>query len=896
MNSAAKLRTRGIAALGATALIATAFGPAAMAFDSPPGDSTTADHAGIASVGLIDADRAKPGTQGAAAVRAGVNNQAIGDVRFVFPGTWQANDTLTFTLGATSGAPTFSSLPTVNIDEKAYAASTHINVTSTTKGGSVETGDEQAYDGDGSPVAPKFTTRLSAAGEVEVTFTNSSATNAKDAKFIGAINGAQINVPAAGVSGDVSLQMAGTGLTIGNTTADRDTTYPATIVAGALTVENGGVLADGTDQYVGPITVTGAAGAATVTIDNGTFKSGGTARAYNQAGTDLGPVATTGTGATLTYTAPANTARVVITNATVNLPEGKTSITYSLTQVAGVAVTTTGTIPGTPGATDSQTDIQKADVAGLVVTYRVSAATDARIAGTDRYETAARIAASALGGSPQTPKGKVDNVVIASGENYADALSAGYLAATQKASLILTQKGELSLAAQNFLRTYGAKKVFIVGGPAAVSPAVEAKLRELPAYDVRVATDSNSTTEEITYTQNMGTATIKEASQVDKTAEFDPTSAAKQPQVGYQGPVSLTVDRSGTNVTITNPDLGTHGFAATMNPASPDKDDAFTLILTRQGKSFELAVPANVTSSANQAVTFNASYSTQTVKKPTTGSNDTPATVTGENRAVVATSSNLEVVRLQGENRFVTNRNVNEYALRNSSEAIGSTTPEYGKAKRRTGIIVNGLTPWDALTSGVLVGSTDTSGGGTPNANNRPKPIILTMGAALEGQAKGQLSSLNVQHAILVGGTAVLPEGLVKELSDRDVTSARLAGANRWETAKAVGDFVFRSSTGSTRNVNPGFGFANNSPYLANGGVVNGVPNQNKWADALAVGPAASKFSRVITLTDSANLPEATKALYQAHANQFMSVIPVGGTEVVSNAVVAAANALAHAR
>lgn len=673
-------------------------------------------------------------------------------------------------------------------------------------------------------------------------------------------------------------------------------TYPATVLPGTLTVENGGVLADGTDQYVGPITVAGGAGVGKVTINNGTFKTGGTARAFNQAGTDLGPVSVTvdtSDDKSLDFTAPTNTVRLVITNAVVNLPSSATSITYSLAAVGGSGpITSTGTLGS--GNTRTQTDIQRADVAGLVVTYRTSAATDSRIAGVDRYETAARLAAAALGGSPQTPKGKVDNVVIASGENYADALSAGYLAATQKASLILTQRGELSLAAQSFLRNYGAKRVIIVGGPAAVSPAVEAKLRELPAYDVRVATTSDSVTEETTYTQNLGTATISENAQADKTADFDPKSAKEQPQAGYQGAEEVTVTRS-ANPAVVNVATGSTGFVASTSPASPAQNAGFTLILTRQGKSFEVDVPANVTAATNQKITFNATYSTQTVKKPTTGSG-TADTVTGDDRAVVATTSNLQVVRLQGENRFVTNRNVNEWALRNSTTSIGSTQPVSGQASKRTAIVVNGLTPWDALTSGVLVGSTDTSGGGSPVAANRPKPVILTMGNSLEGQAKGQLSSLDVQHAILVGGGAVLPEGIEAELKERGVSSARLAGANRWETAKAVGDFVFRSDAGSTKNTNPGFGFGANSPYLANGGVVKGVPDSIKWADALAVGPVASKFSRVITLTDSANLPDATKAFFQANANRLKSVIPVGGVNVVSNQVVAAANALAHAR
>lgn len=57
-----------------------------------------------------------------------------------------------------------------------------------------------------------------------------------------------------------------------------------------------------------------------------------------------------------------------------------------------------------------------------------------RISGMDRYETAIEISKK---------KSKTDSVVIASGENYSDALSGGNLAAILDGTVLLTKKSEI---------------------------------------------------------------------------------------------------------------------------------------------------------------------------------------------------------------------------------------------------------------------------------------------------------------------------------------------------------------------------------------------------------------------------------------------------------------------
>lgn len=106
----------------------------------------------------------------------------------------------------------------------------------------------------------------------------------------------------------------------------------------------------------------------------------------------------------------------------------------------------------------------------------------ARIGGNNRYETAAKIAERWAFGDKSNTHGKVRNAIIASGENFPDALSASYLSQRMGAPILLTQRGSLPADTIEALRDRQVDKVFIVGGAAAVSKDVEAKLAELNTY------------------------------------------------------------------------------------------------------------------------------------------------------------------------------------------------------------------------------------------------------------------------------------------------------------------------------------------------------------------------------------------------------------------------------
>ncbi|EFL53270.1 cell wall-binding repeat-containing protein [Finegoldia magna] len=103
-------------------------------------------------------------------------------------------------------------------------------------------------------------------------------------------------------------------------------------------------------------------------------------------------------------------------------------------------------------------------VAAMIVPAGVSNADKqqvTRISGKDRITTSVEISKSAYTTS--------ENVVLASGFNFADALSAGQLASALNAPLLLSSQYKLDSQTKNEINRLKAKKVFVVGGDNAIS-------------------------------------------------------------------------------------------------------------------------------------------------------------------------------------------------------------------------------------------------------------------------------------------------------------------------------------------------------------------------------------------------------------------------------------------
>lgn len=104
-----------------------------------------------------------------------------------------------------------------------------------------------------------------------------------------------------------------------------------------------------------------------------------------------------------------------------------------------------------------------------------------RIAGKDRYETSAFIAARSSGGMA------VEHVVLATGQDFPDALAGSPLASMYAAPILLTKQNALPEITKSALQVLNTKSVTILGGTGAVSKQAEKSLKQMGIQVDRIA-------------------------------------------------------------------------------------------------------------------------------------------------------------------------------------------------------------------------------------------------------------------------------------------------------------------------------------------------------------------------------------------------------------------------
>lgn len=105
-----------------------------------------------------------------------------------------------------------------------------------------------------------------------------------------------------------------------------------------------------------------------------------------------------------------------------------------------------------------------------------------RLAGTDRYETAANVASEF---------GQVDRVYLASGLEGYDALSGAPAAILDGAPVLLTTPGQVPQATQNALEELQPQEVVVVGGPEAIADDVLDQVEERTGAEVTRVSGEN---------------------------------------------------------------------------------------------------------------------------------------------------------------------------------------------------------------------------------------------------------------------------------------------------------------------------------------------------------------------------------------------------------------------
>nr|WP_231784148.1 cell wall-binding repeat-containing protein [Lentibacillus sp. JNUCC-1] len=122
-------------------------------------------------------------------------------------------------------------------------------------------------------------------------------------------------------------------------------------------------------------------------------------------------------------------------------------------------------------------DLELTDLAGHVTTeevtvYRAESGEDrvSRVSGESRYDTAVEVSKEGWD--------KADAVVLARGDDYADALAGVPLAKQNDAPLLLTKTDALSPVTKAEIERLGAKTVYLLGGEGAISADVGKQLKK----------------------------------------------------------------------------------------------------------------------------------------------------------------------------------------------------------------------------------------------------------------------------------------------------------------------------------------------------------------------------------------------------------------------------------
>lgn len=150
----------------------------------------------------------------------------------------------------------------------------------------------------------------------------------------------------------------------------------------------------------------------------------------------------------------------------------------------------------------------------------------------------------------------------------------------------------------------------------------------------------------------------------------------------------------------------------------------------------------------------------------------------------------------------------------------------------------------------------------SPFAFAHKSPIFLCDSNGLSADAISYISGAGFKRAILVGGTAAVPERVKHQLTSAGISSGsitRLAGATRYETSAKI----------MSHAVNAGMNVSN--VYLATG---------KNFPDALAAGPVAGKLRAPLLLVDP-GIEYAHTVLSNYRGNVNVATV-VGGTSAVS--------------
>jgi putative cell wall-binding protein len=163
----------------------------------------------------------------------------------------------------------------------------------------------------------------------------------------------------------------------------------------------------------------------------------------------------------------------------------------------------------------------------------------------------------------------------------------------------------------------------------------------------------------------------------------------------------------------------------------------------------------------------------------------------------------------------------------------------------------------------------------SPLAANVGYPLFLSGPAGLSEDTQACMDDLNVDGAIVLGGSVAVPLSVLGQMQALGVTELdRVGGADRYQTATRIAEYGVDE-----------FGMSMDTLGIATGA---------NYPDALAMGGALGQSGYVMMLTSPTYLPAATTLALEEHADDISQVRYAGGTGAITQTVRNAIAALIH--
>ena len=148
-----------------------------------------------------------------------------------------------------------------------------------------------------------------------------------------------------------------------------------------------------------------------------------------------------------------------------------------------------------------------------------------------------------------------------------------------------------------------------------------------------------------------------------------------------------------------------------------------------------------------------------------------------------------------------------------------------------------------------------------PLAQKHKAPILLTASDSLPAPTKQALADLEVNQVIIIGGTGVIAPSMEAELQAMGISTTRLAGQNRYETALKIADQVQSSPS---------------QLFVCTG---------DDFADALSVAPIAAIEQIPIILVSGDSLASSVQEYLDLNSAHITKTFVIGYSDVIRDQV-----------